>query len=329
MTILVTGGAGFIGSHLCERLIKEDYNLICVDNLTTGLKITLNSLLKNPRFKFINHDVVKPLNIKSKVDAIFHLASPASPNHHSKISYLALPMATMLVNTTGTLNCLELAKRNHARFLFASTSEVYGNPLEHPQKESYNGNVSTTSPRAVYDEAKRFGETISYYFYRNEKVDVRIARIFNTYGPRMLKADMRMIIKFVTQAISGKPLTIYGNGKQTRSLCYIDDMVVGLMRLMFYPNTKGEIINLGSEKENTVLQYAQMIIKLTGSKSKIIFSEPLPENDPLQRRPDISKAKKLLNWKPKTSLEIGLQKMINYIYPSSSDLQLAQREKAD
>lgn len=313
MRILIAGGAGFIGSHLCDRLISETHQAICVDNLLTGSEKNIKDLTKNPLFKFLNHDVIKPLNISTKIDAIFHLASPASPNHHSRLSYHAHPMETMLVNTQATLLLLKFAKKHKAKFLFASSSEVYGDPHEHPQKEEYNGNVSPIGPRSVYDESKRFGETITSYFVRNESIDARIARIFNTYGPRMLKEDMRMTVRFITQALNGEPITIYGDGKQTRSLCNVDDMVEGLIRLMFYPKTNGEVVNLGTSEEHTVLDYALIIKKLTNSRSQIIFSEPLPQDDPKKRKPDINKAKKLLNWEPKISLEEGLRKMIDYL----------------
>ncbi|OGK11832.1 NAD-dependent dehydratase [Candidatus Roizmanbacteria bacterium RIFCSPLOWO2_01_FULL_37_12] len=312
MKILIAGGAGFIGSHLCDRLIKENYDVICVDNFLTGSKENIKHLLNSPHFKLITQDVINPLKLTEKIDAIFHLASPASPNHHSKISYFAHPMKTMMVNTQGTLQLLKLAKRTRAKFLFASTSEVYGEPLEHPQKEDYRGNVSTTGLRSIYDEAKRFGETLTAYFFRQESTDTRIARIFNTYGSRMLKADMRMIITFINQATAKKNITIFGDGSQTRSLCYIDDMVDGLLRLMFYPKTKGEIINLGSTDEHTVKEYAFIVKKLTKSKSKIVYSEKLPVDDPKKRRPDIAKAKRLLGWKPKVDLKQGLINMIEF-----------------
>lgn len=313
MTILVAGGAGFIGSHLCDYLIGEKHSVICIDNLLTGSKKNINHLLNNRLFRFVNHDVIKPLDLPEKIDAIFHLASPSSPNHHSPLSYHALPLQTMRVNTEGTYQLLKLSKIHRAKFLFASTSEVYGDPDKHPQKENYNGNVSTTGPRSVYDEAKRFGETLVAYFGRNESVDTRIARIFNTYGPRMQKSDMRMIIRFILQALSGKPITIFGDGKQTRSLCYIHDMVKGLNKLMFTPKTKGEIVNLGSTDEHAVTEYAEIILKLIDSKSEIIFSEPLPINDPKKRKPDIGKALKLLNWKPEIPLVEGLKKTINFV----------------
>ena len=311
-TALVAGGAGFIGTHLCKSLLNDNYKVICVDNLITSSKKNIESLLNNPNFIFLEKDIVKPFEVNEPVDFVFHLASPASPNHHSKISYHALPLETMLVNTTGTFKLLEFCEKNNAKFLFASTSEVYGDPQEHPQKEDYRGNVSTTGPRSVYDEAKRFGETITAYFGRSRGVDVRIARIFNTYGPYMMREDKRMIIDFISQALEGKPITIFGDGTNTRSLCFIDDTVTGLTRLMFYPNTKDQIVNIGSTDEHTILEYAEMIKKLINSKNEIEFSEDLPEDDPKQRRPDISKAKKLLSWEPKVGLEEGLEKTIAY-----------------
>lgn len=312
MRILIAGGAGFIGSHLCERLLKEDHDIICVDNFLTSTKDNITQLRKNKKFSLILHDVIKPLPSSLKADAVFHLASPASPNHHSKISYHALPLETMLVNTTGTLELLKFAERNKAKFLYASSSEAYGDPEQHPQREDYRGNVSTTGPRSVYDESKRFGETLTSYFVRSHNLDARIVRIFNTYGPRLSKDDMRMIAIFILQALQNKPITIFGDGTQTRSLCYIDDMVEGLIRLMFYPNTKGEVVNLGSTKEHTVKEYAQLIKQLTQSKSKIIYSEKLPLDDPKRRRPDIGKAKKLLKWQPRVNLEDGLKNIIHY-----------------
>jgi len=312
MKILIAGGAGFIGSHLCEKLLKDDHQIVCVDNLLTGSEKNIADLKTNSNFSFISHNIIKPLNFDQKIDAVFHLASPASPNHHSKLSYHALPIETMLANTSGTLELLKFAKKNQAKFLFASTSEVYGDPEKHPQSEDYRGNTSTTGPRSVYDESKRFGETLTAYFWRKEGVDGRVARIFNTYGPRMLKDDMRMLVNFIHQAVTGKPITIYGNGKQTRSLCYIDDMVKGLTRLMFYPKTKAKIVNLGSTQEHTVLEYAQLVKKITSSTSKIVFTEGLSPDDPKRRQPDISKAKKILNWRPKISLEEGIKKMVIY-----------------
>jgi len=314
MKILITGGAGFIGSHMCEYFLNKDKTneVICVDNFLTGLKSNVEHLLSNNRFTLIEHDVTEPLPDSVTADAVFHMASPASPNHHSPISYHSLPMETMMVNTKGTLELLKFAEKNKAKFLYASTSEAYGDPLEHPQKEEYRGNVSSIGPRSVYDEAKRFGETFTAYFWRDRNVDARIIRIFNTYGPRMQKADMRMNVIFINQALENKDITVFGDGKQTRSLCYVDDTVEGLARLMFYPNTKGEVVNIGSEEEHTVYDYATIIKKITNSGSKIVLSEKLPEDDPKQRKADISKARKLLQWEPKISLEDGLNRVIEY-----------------
>lgn len=309
--VLVAGGAGFIGSNLVKSLLEDGYQVVCVDNLITGNKKNLDEVASDKNFEFIEKDITKPIKLSKKVDFILHLASPASPNHHSKKSYHSLAMETMFANTTGTLELLKLARKDNAKFLFASTSEIYGDPLEHPQKEEYRGNVSTTGPRSVYDESKRFGETLTAYFWRNN-VDARIARIFNTYGPNMQTDDKRMIINFINQALEGEPITVFGDGSQTRCLCYVDDMVDALKRFVFYPKTKGEVINLGSPGERTVLEYAQIVKKITGSKSEIIFSEELPQDDPQKRRPDISKAKKVIDWEPRVSLEEGLKKTIEY-----------------
>lgn len=312
MKTLVTGGAGFIGSHLCRRLLKEGHQVICVDNLLTGSEQNIEDLKSQPGFLFVNHDITKPLPGSLTAEAVFHLASPASPNHHSPLSYHSLPVETMAANTMGTWQLLEFAEKNKAKFLFASTSEVYGDPEVHPQPESYRGNVSTTGPRSVYDEAKRFGETIVSYFIRSRGVDARIARIFNTYGPNMQKEDRRMIIEFIVNALAGRPIPVFGDGSQTRSLCFVSDMVEGLFRLMFYPNTKGEIVNLGNGEEHTVLQFAQLVKKLTGSSSEIVMSEALPEDDPKKRKADTSKAKQLLQWSASVPLETGLQQIITY-----------------
>lgn len=311
-TVCITGGAGFIGSHLCERLVKDGYNVICIDKLITGSKKNIQHLEKGKNFRFVDHDVTQPLPDLPPVDYVFHFASPASPNHHSKISYHKLPMETMMVNTVGTHNMLEFAHKHNARFMFSSTSEVYGDPLIHPQNETYNGNSSTTGPRSVYDEAKRFGETLVAYYNREKKLDTRIVRIFNTYGPRMQREDKRMIVNFILQALASEPITLYGNGSQTRSLCYVDDLIDGITTFMFAEKLNGEIINLGNPDERTVREFAEIIKKLTQSTSQIIDSEELPKDDPLKRQPDISKAKRLLNWEPKVDITTGIQNTINY-----------------
>jgi len=312
-TVLVTGGAGFIGSHLCEYLLEKKYRVICLDNLITGSLENIKPAAKNQNFSFYQEDVTKPLTKKFEpLEAIFHLASPASPNFNSPISYHTLALETMLANTCGTLNMLKLALKHRARFLFASSSEVYGDPKVNPQPESYYGNVSPTGPRSVYDEAKRFGETLIYHFVRKHGLDARIARIFNTYGPRILPQDGRMLTNFILQALENEPITVYGQGNQTRSLCYVSDMVKGLYKLMFTPNLKGEIVNLGSTQEYPVVKYAQMVKKILNSKSPIVFDKELPQDDPRRRQPDIGKAKKLLAWQPEIKLEDGIKKTCLY-----------------
>lgn len=313
MKILIAGGAGFIGSHLSKRLLDDGNEIICVDNLLTSSIENIENLKSNDKFTFLNHDITTPLPEEISAEIVFHMASPASPNHHSKISYHALPLETMMVNTIGTHELLKFAHKNNAKFLFASTSEVYGDPLEHPQKESYRGNVSTTGPRSVYDEAKRFGETLTAYYFRDKNLDARIVRIFNTYGPNMHKDDLRMLARFITQALKNEPITVFGDGSQTRSLCYVDDLVEGLVRLMFYENTAKEIVNLGNPEEHSVKEYAEMVKKVTQSSSEIVFSEELPQDDPQRRQPDITKAQELLSWTPKISFEEGLVRMIEYI----------------
>lgn len=311
--VLIAGGAGFIGSNLSKKFLNEGHEVIVVDNFSTGNKKNIEELQENSSFTMLDYDVINPLPEDIEAEAVFHLASPASPNHHSKISYHALAMETMMVNTTGTLNLLKFAESNHASFLFASTSEIYGDPLEHPQKEEYRGNVSTTGPRSVYDEAKRFGETLTSYYWREKGVNARIARIFNTYGRNMHKDDLRMIVRFIQQALTNAPITIFGDGMQTRSLCFIDDLTEGLSRLMFYENTNQQIVNLGNPEEHTVLEYAEIVKNLTESNSEIIFSEELPKDDPLKRCPDIGKARSLLSWEPQIGLEEGLATMIAYV----------------
>lgn len=306
--VLVTGGAGFLGSHLCDKLIKEGFNVVCLDSLLTGSKKNIEHLSGNPSFEFIEADVTKPLNINyQSLSYIFHLASPASP-----IDYQNYPEETFLANSTGTLNMLKLAKETGAKILIASTSEIYGDPLEHPQKETYYGNVNTFGPRSCYDESKRYGETATYIYLRKYDIDARIIRIFNTYGPRMQKDDGRVVSNFIMAALLGAPIKIDGDGSQTRSFCYVDDLIEGIYKAMFTDGTKGEIFNLGNQGEFTVKELADLIIKLTGSKSQIEFSGAFRENDPMRRQPDITKAKKILGWEPKISLEEGLQKTIEY-----------------
>jgi UDP-glucuronate decarboxylase len=304
-TILITGGAGFIGSHLSERLLKEGNRVICVDNLFTGREENVAQLESNPNFKFIKHDIISPLEISEKINQIYNLACPASPVH-----YRENPIRTVKANTIGVINVLGLAKKHGARILQASTSEVYGDPLEHPQKETYWGNVNPIGPRACYDEGKRVAETLFFDYHREHKLDIRVARIFNTYGPRMSPDDGRVVSNFIVQALKGNDLAIYGDGTQTRSFCYVSDLADGLIRLMNAENLTGPV-NLGNPLELTVKDIAEKIIALTGSKSKIIY-KALPENDPKKRRPDITLAKSKLNWEPKIPLEEGLDKTIAY-----------------
>lgn len=309
-TVLVAGGAGFIGSHLCKSLLAKGYKVICVDNLITGDKSNIEPLLANQNFSFLEKDITKPLeNIQTNF--IFHLASPASPNKKSPKSYINLPLETLLVNSLGTYNLLELAKNTGAKFLFTSTSEVYGDPKVSPQTEDYFGNVNPNGVRSVYDEAKRFGEAITMSYVRSGGLDARIIRIFNTYGPLMQKDDGRVVSEFAIQALTNQTLTIYGDGKQTRSFCFVDDMVDGIEKAMFTDCTKGEVINLGNPIEKTMLELAEIIKRISDSSSQLSF-ESLPEDDPKVRRPDISKAKRLLNWEPKVGIDEGLTKTIQY-----------------
>ncbi len=308
--ILVTGGAGFIGSHLCERLLKEGNEVICLDNFFTGSKDNIVHLMNNPYFEVIRHDIEEPILIE--VDEIYNLASPASPIHYQKD-----PVKTVRTNVMGAINVLDIAKRTGARVLQASTSEVYGDPEIHPQVEEYRGNVNPIGPRACYDEGKRCAETLFFDYYREYSVDIRVVRIFNTYGPRMAINDGRVVSNFIIQALKNEDITIYGDGSQTRSFCYVDDLVDGLIKMM-----KSDIIgpvNLGNPGEFTIFELAEKIINLINSKSKIIF-RPLPQDDPKQRKPDISKAKKYLNWQPKIGLEEGLAKTIQYFKRKLNEL---------
>jgi len=302
--VLVTGGAGFLGSHLCERLLQNGHDVLCVDNFYTGAKRNIVHLLENHSFELLRHDVTFPLFVE--VDQIYNLACPASPIH-----YQSDPVQTTKVNVHGSINMLGLAKRVRATILQASTSEVYGNPIMHPQVESYWGNVNPIGPRACYDEGKRCAETLFFDYHRQHKVAIKVARIFNTYGPRMHPNDGRVVSNFIIQALEGKPLTIYGEGAQTRSFCYVDDLVDALMRLMQTPTACTGPINMGNPHECTILELAQLIIRLTGSNSKIV-SMGLPQDDPERRKPDISLAKSTLDWFPKVQLEDGLTRTIGY-----------------
>lgn len=313
---LVTGGAGFIGSHLCEFLLNQGFEVICVDNLISGRKENLSSFFKRADFTFLNFDLTKPFSINlikmiRKASYIFHLASPASPNRKSSVSYYNLPVETLLVNSYATYQLLEITRYSKAKFLFASTSEIYGDPKVHPQKENYWGNVNPVGERSCYDEAKRFGESITYTYFRKYSSDARIVRIFNTYGPKMHPDDGRAVVEFIKSALCNKPLPIFGDGKQTRSLCYVDDLIEGIYRSMFYQKTQGEVINLGNPCETTIIELAQLIKDMIGSKSIFSF-EKLPSDDPKRRKPDISKAEKLLDWRPQISLKEGLVKTIAY-----------------
>ncbi|OGE16751.1 NAD-dependent dehydratase [Candidatus Daviesbacteria bacterium RIFCSPHIGHO2_01_FULL_36_37] len=312
MKIVVTGGAGFLGSHLCDRLINSGHEVVALDNLSTGSKENIMHLLDNPNFEFIQIDLSEKLPEDLKAAQIYHLASPASPNEDSPKSYHKLAFETMQVNTLGTWNMCELAQKLGAKILFTSTSEIYGEPLEHPQKESYRGNVSTTGPRSVYDESKRFGETIVAAFERSKDVDGRIVRIFNTYGPRMDEDDGRVVVEFITAALEKKPFPIFGDGQQTRSFCFVSDLIEGLVLAMNTEDTRGEVINLGNPDEYTIKELAQKIKELTESESEMVFEGERPEDDPSQRCPDISKAKELLGWEPKVPIDEGLEETIKY-----------------
>jgi UDP-glucuronate decarboxylase len=302
--ILVTGGAGFIGSHLCERLIGAGAEVLCADNYSSGRRRNLVRLLDNPMFEAIRHDVIFPLHVE--VDAIFNLACPASPVHYQRD-----PVQTTKTSVYGAINMLGLAKRVGARVLQASTSEVYGDPLEHPQREEYWGNANPIGVRACYDEGKRCSETLFFDYWRQHDLPIKVARIFNTFGPRMQPTDGRVVSTFIVQALKGEQITVFGDGSQTRSFCYVDDLVEGLMRLMATDKKITGPINLGTSHEFTVLDLAQKVLQITGSHSKLVF-KPLPEDDPRQRRPDVAKSGAVLNWVPKISLEDGLAKTIDY-----------------
>jgi len=303
-TALITGGAGFLGSYLCERFLKEGYKVICMDNLITGSRSNIASLESNPNFKFIKHDVSKYIDIDGEIDIILHFASPASP-----VDYLNYPIQTLKVGSLGTHNALGVAKAKKAKFLLASTSEVYGDPEVHPQPESYYGHVNCIGPRGVYDEAKRFAEAIAMAYHKTHKLDTRIIRIFNTYGPRIRKDDGRVIPNFINQALKNKDITVYGDGKQTRSFCFVSDLIEGIYLLS--QSDIHDPVNIGNPVELKIIDMAKKIIKITGSKSKIAHKD-LPKDDPKVRQPDIAKARKLLNWKPKIALEQGLKETIKW-----------------
>jgi dTDP-glucose 4,6-dehydratase len=303
MKTIVTGGAGFLGSHLCDLLLTKSHEVICIDNLVTGNTRNIEHI-QSDRFTYLKHDITKPIYFGDKIDFIFHLASPASP-----VDYLELPIQTLKVGALGTYNMLGLAKEKGARFLLASTSEVYGDPLINPQPEEYWGNVNPIGPRGVYDEAKRYAEAITMAYYRFHKVDTRIVRIFNTYGPRMRINDGRVVPNFIGQVLRGEDITVYGDGSQTRSFCYVSDEVDGIYRLMMSDYTMP--VNIGNQEEHTILEFARIILKMIGGRSNIVFNE-LPVDDPKQRRPDIGKARKLLGWEPKVGLEEGLTETIEY-----------------
>src|SRR5579863_5279135 len=300
---LVTGGAGFLGSHLCDALLGEGYSVACVDNLLTGRRANLAHLHHEPRFEFIERDICEPFDV-GRVDYVFHFASPASP-----VDYTVHGIPTLKVGSLGTFHALEIAHKYGAKYLVSSTSECYGDPLEHPQKETYWGNVNSIGPRSVYDEAKRFTEAVTMAYHRYRQVDTRLVRIFNTYGPRMQLNDGRVVSNFMKQALRGEPLTVYGTGNQTRSFCYVSDEIDGFLRLS--KSDEHLPVNIGNPNEFTILECAQLVLKVTESNSKICY-EPLPQDDPKQRQPDITKARQLLGWEPKIDLETGLRLSLDY-----------------
>ncbi len=303
MRILVTGGAGFLGSHLCERLLREGHEIVCMDNFFTGTKNNIRNLLTSAYFELIRHDIVDPFKVE--VDQIYNMACPASPIH-----YQFNPIKTVKTSVMGSINCLGLAKRINARILQASTSEIYGDPLTHPQPESYWGNVNSIGLRSCYDEGKRCAETLFFDYHRQNNVDIRVVRIFNTYGPRMMADDGRVVSNFIVQALRGEEITVYGDGSQTRSFCYVDDLIDGIIGIMNQEDTIGPL-NLGNPCEFSILELAEKVITMTKSKSKITF-KPLPEDDPMQRKPVIESVKKYLGWEPQVDLETGLEKTIDY-----------------
>ncbi|HXD10058.1 MAG TPA: UDP-glucuronic acid decarboxylase family protein [Anaerolineales bacterium] len=311
MRILITGAAGFLGSHLCDRLLADDHEIVGLDNFITGNPNNLAHLMGNPKFSFYRHDVSNYIFVNGKVDAVLHFASPASPNPESPSGYFNLPIQTMKAGALGTHNCLGLARVNNARFLIASTSEIYGDPLVHPQREDYAGNVDPVGPRAVYDEAKRFAESLTMAYHRAHAVDTRIVRIFNTYGPRMDLEDGRALPNLLKQALLGQPLTVYGDGSQTRSFCFVDDLIEGIVALLY--SSEHLPVNIGSQNEMSILQFAETINRITGNQAGITYVEDARSvRDPQQRQPDITRARTILNWAPKVGLDEGLHKTVPY-----------------
>ena len=320
---LITGGAGFIGSHLCERFLAEGYAVTAIDSFLTGARRNVDHLVSNPAFRLVPGDVTQPIAVVRHVDLVLHFASPASP-----ADYLAHPIHTMKADSLGAFHTLGLARAQGARYILASTSEIYGDPLEHPQREEYWGNVNPVGPRSVYDEGKRFGEAVTMAYHRVHGLDVRIVRIFNTYGPRMRRDDGRAIPSFVSAGLGGRPIEVFGDGAQTRSFCYVDDLVEGIFRLAAYPDLAGQIVNLGSDAECTLLELAQMIRRMTGERAPIVF-RPLPQDDPKRRRPDLTRARRVLGYEPHVSLEEGLQRTIAWSIESAKHAPAADARVTD
>jgi dTDP-glucose 4,6-dehydratase len=310
MRILITGAAGFLGSHLCDRLLADGHQVVGLDNFVTGSPDNISHLMGNEQFTFYKHDISNYIFVPGKLDAVMHFASPASPNPASPYAYFNLPIQTMKAGALGTHNTLGVAKANAAKFLLASTSEIYGDPIEHPQKETYAGNVDITGPRAVYDEAKRFAESLTLAYHRQHNVDTRIVRIFNTYGPRMDLEDGRALPNLLKQALLGQPLTVYGDGGQTRSFCYVDDLVDGIVKLLY--SDEHMPVNIGNPVEMTILEFAQIINHITDNKAGFTYVDARSSRDPQRRRPDITRAKEILDWEPRVNLEEGLERTIPY-----------------
>jgi len=311
MRVLISGAAGFLGSHLCERLLKDGHEVVGMDNFITGSPENLAHLASNPGFSFIRHDVSNFIFVPGRVEAVMHFASPASPNPNSPLGYVNLPIQTMKAGALGTHNTLGVARAHHARFMLASTSEIYGDPLEHPQTETYWGHVNPIGTRSVYDEAKRFAEALTMAYYQAHGIDTRIVRIFNTYGPRMQLDDGRVVPNFIQQALRGQPLTIYGDGMQTRSFCYVDDLIDGIIRLLF--SDEHLPVNIGNPVESTILEFAETINRIVGNQAGVVFlpGERL-DSDPQRRRPDITRARQILGWEPQINLEAGIAKTVPY-----------------